>query len=183
MSGNVYGGVLITNMDYVKEVHGPQGFRTYIKKMQELGYKGPRKAKEFKVSQTYPANYAFIGFKAYHEVFGNEAFELMCREIAKRKGIVGWFISWAGTPAAVVKKAKSYWPNFYDFGRLEGRVLEPGKAVLDGYEVSPFPLFCRVLTHYYVGVLEYVKAAGIEVKHTLCVHAGGDHCRWELKWD
>ena len=172
---------MTARFDYIKETHGPKGVAELFSKMRDRGYLGPTRPNDFKIAQFYPVDCILILFDSYIEMYGDDAFDLMAREVAKRKGVVGWFVSWAGTPEAVIKRASKYWPNFYDFGKLDGKV-EGNVGTLIGHNVSPSPMFCRVLTNYYLGILEYIRAKGPATEHTKCVHKGDPHCEWKLTW-
>ena len=179
---NAYGGVFQARLTYVMEKHGQDGFDELIKKMNENDYSGPESISGFKTAQKYPMDYMVILVKSYTELFGEKALERMSRESAKKKGIVGFFVRWAANPQILVKKAGEYWPNFYDFGRLEGEVTGEETGVLRGYDLSPAPLFCKSLSWYFAGVFENIRVKSIDVKHTKCVHRGNDHCEWQLVW-
>lgn len=181
--GHAKGGVIITRLEHIEEKHGRDAVKKVIARMKEKGYEGPTKTQDFKMAQSYPIDFVLLLVESYLEIYGEDKLDDMSRDVAKRKGIVGWFFKWAGSPEIVLKKAGSYWPNFYDFGRLEGQANGDGKGVLRGYDVSPAPLFCESLTSYYKGVMEYVQAENARVVHTKCVHTGAKHCEWELQWE
>ncbi len=179
---HAYGGVFHARLTYVFEKHGQGGLDRLFKKMNEMDYGGPESIGEFKIAQKYPMEYMIILLESYVELFGEEDLARMSREAAKKRGIVGFFVRWAANPNTLVKKASEYWPNFYDFGRLTGEVLDEEKGVLRGYDISPAPIFCQSLSSYYKGIFENIRIKDIMVIHTKCQHRGDDHCEWKLDW-
>lgn len=180
--GHVHGGVLTARFDYIKEKHGKNGLAEVFQKMRDEGYFGPTHPDEFKIAHFYPFDYLMRLMKAYYDLYGEESFDSMSRGVAKRKGVVGWFINWDESPESVIKKAAGYWPNFFDFGKVEGKVTGNKEGVLRGYDISPHPLFCRSLGHYYEGIFDYINAKDVEIRSVKCVHKGDKHCEWSIKW-
>ncbi|MDG6220547.1 MAG: hypothetical protein QCI38_03765 [Candidatus Thermoplasmatota archaeon] len=181
--GRVRGGVLITRFEYIQDKHGSSALKVLKEDMRERGYLGYKNHYDFRMTDFYPVDHLLVLLDSYMELHGEEAFDTMSRDMAMRKGVVGWFVSWAGSPGIVLKKAGRYWPEFYDFGELEGKIINENEGVLIGKKVSPKPIFCRVLTHYYRGVLEYLRTKDFQLEHTLCQHQGDPHCEWHVTWD
>jgi len=179
---HVYGGVFQARLDYVKEHHGKDGLDRLFKTAKSHGYKGPVNIKEFKVAKPYQFDFLLILMKAYVETFGKSDFAKMSREAAKRKGIIGFFIKWAGSPDLLIKKAQEYWPNFYDFGRLEGEIINDNTGIVRGYDISPDPIFCGSLTDYFTGVFDNLNLKELNVKQVKCVHEDDKLCEWKISW-
>ncbi len=178
---NVYGGLFLARFPYVMEHFGSPGANKLLKEMINNGYEGPRTIKEINRSAKYPLKNLCVYNKAFVDLYGEKHFNKMIGDSTKRKGIVGVFVKWAGTPEMVIKKAPEYWKKFYDFGRLESRLKEDGKGIvrlLDGRVNSSF---CNSLTNYYKGI---GKVIGYElrVEQTTCVFKGSDYCEWEITW-
>ena len=181
-SGHVRGGAIVTRLGYIEEFHGKNAVKQIFQKMQEEGYAGPIKTDAFRIAESYPIAHFIRLLEAYMDTYGEEAFVKMAEAQPKRKGIVGWFMSWAGSPEAVLKRVDKYWSEFYDFGKLEGKTTGPGEGKIIGRGVSPAPVFCKNLTSYYVGVMEFIKTPETNVVHTKCVHNGDEHCEWLFNW-
>ena len=180
---HAYGGVFQARLQYAIEKHGKKGFENLINMMKEHGYAGPESIEEFKASQKYPLNYLVIMLESYGELFGEEDVYRMTREASKRKGIAGFFIKWAGSPELVIKKAPEYWPQFFDYGHMSGEVLDEKSGIIHGFNVSPDPRFCDVLSEYVRGVLDNIRTKAISIEHNKCVHKGDEHCEWYIKWE
>ncbi|GEM_PF-268229 len=176
------GGIFFSRISYVKEKYGMNGLQKLLSEMKKMGYNGPLDEKEIKIMKAYPMDYNIIFLKAYKNVFGEKSFKNMSREAAKRKGIVGTFLKWAGSPEMIIGRAGDYWSKFYLFGKLEGEMVGEKKAVVKGYDVSPDPIFCEHLTEYYKGVFENINIKDLNVEHVKCIHEGDDHCEWVLTW-
>lgn len=146
------------------------------------GYSGPMKRDDFKIAKPYPLEYLLIIMHSYIDLFGEKSFDRMAREAAKMRGIIGFLVKWAGSPDLLLSKAQEYWPKFYDFGRLEGEVLDKNKGLVRGYDVSPEPMFCRSLGNYFIGIFENLRYESINVNHVRCVHRGYEFCEWEMVW-
>lgn len=179
----VYGGVFIARFRYIEEKYGTDGLKSLIEEMKSMGYDGPSDPHNFKIGAKYPFEYLLILFRAIKIKYGENVLWVSSKAVAKKKGIVGFFIRWAGTPDTILKKASEYWPKFYTFGKLEGDVINEREAVIRGYDISPDPIFCEVLTHYFEGVLENLPLKNLNVEHTKCVHRGDEHCEWHFSWD
>ncbi|MFO7792263.1 MAG: hypothetical protein R6W73_04670 [Candidatus Saliniplasma sp.] len=179
---HVYGGVFKARFEYVKKMHGEYGFQDLIETMIDNGYSGPKDSEGFKTAQKYPLEYLLIFLETFYDTHSEREFNRMNREVAKKKGVVGFLLRWAGNPELAVNKAGKYWTKFFDFGRLEGEMMEDKKARINGYDVSPTPLFCKELNLYFVGALESTGADGISIEHSSCVHEGDDHCCWDITW-
>ncbi len=180
---HVYGGVFIARLDYIQEKYGSSGVEKILEKMKDMGYDGPRSIKDFQLGSKYPFEYLMMLFKAIESTYGKDVLLACSRAAAHKTGIVGFFVRWAGSPELILRKAGEYWGKFYDFGRLEGELLEDGHGIARGYYLSPDPLFCEVLTHYFRGIFDNIRVKNLEVKHTKCVHRGDDHCEWEFRWE
>ena len=178
---NVYGGVFLAQLPYIREHFGKSGANDLMKEMIKNGYKGPTTIREVNRSVKYPIVYLCIYNKAFIDLFGEEHFEKMARNSAKKKGIVGVFVRWAGTPRVVIKKSPEYWQKFCDFGRLEPKLKEEDRGVLRLLNGRVNSLFCKYLTNYFMGVGEAINYE-VAVRHTKCVFEGSDCCEWEISW-
>ena len=165
---NAYGGVFQARFAYVREKHGKKGVDDLLKKMKSRGYTGPMDPKEYKTSGKYPIEYLSMMLRAYKELHGEKAFQRMTRESAQRKGIVGFVIRWAMTPEAILMKSAEYYPNFFDFGTVEGEITGENSGRLIGKDVSLAKFFCQVMTQYLIGVFEGLRLKEFDIKHTEC---------------
>lgn len=181
-SRNVYGGVYHAIFDYVQERHGVEGVNILFKKAKEHGFTSPVQKKDYKIGKKYPFDDHLIYLKSYMELYGEADFDRMSKETANKKGIVGFFIKWKGTPELLIRKAEEYWPNFHDFGKLEGIIDNDNMGYVRGYDISLDPIFCRTLTHYFKGIMENLRLKEIMVQKTRCVHSGDKYCEWEIHW-
>ncbi|NPA74628.1 MAG: hypothetical protein GXO25_00930 [Euryarchaeota archaeon] len=179
---NAYGGVFVARLKYIQEKYGTDGVRRVFAEMKKEGYKGPMSISEFKLGIKYPFEDLMVLFRAIDKLYGRRVLNASSRASAKKTDVVGFFLKWAGSPELIIKKAGEYWGKFYDFGRLEGEADE-NKGVVRGYDISPDPLFCEVLTYYYYGIFDNLRLKNVHVKHTKCVHRGDEHCEWTFSWE
>ena len=176
------GGILLSRISYVKEEYGKEGMERLWKRMKEIGYSGPTDEKDIKIAKMYPMSYNILFLKAYRELFGEKAFVRLARAAPKKKGFVGMFLKWAGTPGMLAKKAGYYWKEMYNFGELKGEITGKNSVSIKGVDVSPDPVFCDFLTEYFIGVMENTKVKNIECEHVRCIHRGDKKCEWVLTW-
>ena len=176
------GGIYFSRIDFVRKKHGIDGMTRILEKMKSSGYNGPMDEKSIKIAKWYPMDYNISFLKTYKELYGEKNLMRMAREAPKKKGFVGLFLKWAGTPEMLIKKSGEYWSSLYNFGRLEGIVTGEGEAVIKGYDVSPDPIFCEFLTGYFIGVIEQTGVSNITSEHTICSYKGGEHEEWILRW-
>jgi hypothetical protein len=181
---NVYGGTFKARLKIVKSKHGEDGLDNLFQKMIDKGYMGPTKAEDFKIREKYPIKHFIIFLESYEELYGWKSLEEMSIKAPRKKGIVGWFVRWAGTPELLIKKASEYWPNFYDFGRIEGVLVNDKKGILTGHGIcKTSPLFCKILTPYFQGVFENLNLTNPKCVHTKCEYRGDDVGEWVLTWE
>jgi hypothetical protein len=178
---HVYGGVFHGRLHYIKKHFGTTGLNDLFKDMVKNGYDGPRSIKEIKLSEKYPVRYICLYNRSFVNLFGEEHLSKMARDSARRTGILGYALKWAGTPELLFRKAPEYWLKFYDFGRLESEIVGDGKGVIKLTDCRVDPTFCETMTHYFTGVGEAIGSE-FEVEHTRCVFTGSEHCEWNVRW-
>ncbi len=182
MDKHVYGGVLKARFDAIKRRKGKFGVETIIEEVKKRGYYYPEVPKKIKTKTKYPIEYLLAILQVYENAYGRKHFRLMCRVAAKKEGIFGFFVRWAFSPHDLIEKACDYWPQFYDFGRLEGEKLSKSSARMVGYDISVDPLFCRSHGYFCEGVFQTLNLE-LDIEHTKCVHANDDpYCEWILNW-
>ncbi len=181
-SKHVYGGQMVAVFKPIGKKHGVDGLSMVFDRMKSKGYYGPDTPDEFKLRDKYPFSYYLYLLEGYHEIYDESNFERVLKESARTVGIIGFFAKWLTKPDLAVAKAGEYWPQFFDFGRLEGVITGDNKALVKGYDVSDSPLFCRSITYYFEGVFQTWNVNFITVEHTLCACEGHDHCEWKLEW-
>ncbi len=177
------GGIYITRVEYVKEKYGTEGLKSLLGKMKEYGFEGKLDEKSIKIAEWYPQKYNILFLKAFKELFGMNAFKRLAKESPKATvDIVGLLLKWPSNPEELVKMANDYWHVFYNFGRLDGKMIHGGKAEIHGYEISEDPIFCEFLTYYFKGLVELIVKSPVKIEHTKCVHRGADHEVWVIEW-
>ncbi len=182
-SMKVAGGVFHARVAEIKRRYGEEGLRKIYDYMKQRGYKGTGDFEKLKIKEPVPLEHLLLFLHGIEDVYGIKELRENSRSAVKRRGIVGIFVKWAGTPELLIRKASEMWPEFYSFGRLEGEVIEEGHGVLRGYNLSPEPFFCeQVLTEYFYGIMENLKLRDLHITHTKCVHRGDNFCEWELRW-
>ena len=178
---NVYGGIFLGRFPYILEHFGNSGANELLKEMIKNGYGGPRMLREINRSAKYRLKDLCIFNKTFIDLFGEDDFYSMMKDSAKRRGIVGVFIKWAGTPKLAIQKGPEYWSKFYDFGIMESKIVEDGCGIIWLKDSRVNSLFCASITHYFRGVGEAIGYK-LKVEHTKCVFKGDNICEWELIW-
>ena len=179
----VYGGALQARLRAIQGKQGTSGLRKCIKLMRKAGYSGPKTIEGIKAKKKYPLTDFLILIYTYRDLYGKRALDELSREAPKKKGIVGMFLKWAGTPKLVIRKAGDYWPQFYTFGELNGSVITDTKGLLIGSGVCADELMCQSLSKYFEGVLENAKVKKIKCEHTKCELRGDKIGKWVLTWE
>ena len=178
MDRNVYGGVLYARVSTLKHKFGKDGLREILNEMKKIDYSGPTEIAEIKPKQRYPVEYLQQMNQAILNIYGEEKFQQIARDTAKRKGIVGVFVKWAASLEMIMTRAPEYWSEFYDFGTMKTERIDGGyKLILHDAYVDP--LFCKYLTNYYGGILVSANIRG-EIAHTKCEGRGDSYCEWQV---
>ena len=182
-SMKVAGGVFHARIAEIKRRYGEEGVEKIYEYMRKKGYRGPGNFENLKIKEPVPLRDFLLFLHGIADIYGIDELKENSRSAAKRKGVVGMFIKWAATPELLLRKASEFWSEFYNFGKLEGKVIEEGRGIIRGYNISPEPFFCEiVLTEYFKGVLENLKLEKINVTHTKCIHKGDKYCEWLITW-
>ena len=178
MDRNVYGGALYARALTLNHKFGKDGLHQILSEMRKTGYAGPIEIAEIKPKQRYPVEYLQQMNLAILNEYGEEKFQQIARDAAKRRGIVGVFVKWATSLEMIMKRAPEYWSEFYDFGTMKTEHTDEGyKLILHDAYVDP--LFCKYLTNYYWGILVSAKIKG-EIVHNKCQGRGDGHCEWQI---
>jgi predicted hydrocarbon binding protein len=178
----VYGGALQARLKVVLERHGKDGLKKMIKDMKKAGYSAPKEIDSIKAKGKYPLTDFLILLYTYRDIYGRRALDEMSRQAPKKKGIVGAFLKWAGTPKLLIRKAGEYWPQFYTFGELNGSVITDTKGLLIGNGICSDELMCDSLSEYFRGVLENAKVKNVKCEHSKCELKGEKIGKWVLTW-
>jgi len=179
----LYGGVLQARLKIVRDRHGSDGLKRMIKEMRKAGYSGPRDIDGIQPKKKYPLTDFLILLYTYRDLHGRKALDEMSRKAPKKKGIVGKFLKWAGTPKMLIRKAEDYWPQFYAFGELNGSLITDNKGLLIGTGVCTDELMCESLSEYFKGVLENAKVKNVKCEHQKCELKGEKIGKWILTWE
>ena len=177
------GGIYFTRIKYVKEKYGTSGMSRLYERMKRYGYNGPASEEEIKIADWYPQKYDLIFLKAVKEEFGERALKNMGRTVPKiNAGIPSTFLKWDPTPEELIKNSGKYWSMFYNFGKLEGKIIQRGEGIIRGYGISEDPIFCELLTNYFQGLVEWTGAKDVKVEHIKCAHRGDGVEEWIIRW-
>ena len=178
MDRNVYGGALYARALTLNHKFGKDGLHQILSEMRKTGYTGPVEIADIKPKQRYPVEYLQQMNLAILNEYGEEKFQQIARDAAKRRGIVGVFVKWAASLEMIMERAPEYWSEFYDFGTMKTERTDEGyKLILHDAYVDP--LFCKYLTNYYWGILVSAKIKG-EIVHNKCQGRGDGHCEWQI---
>jgi len=168
--------------EYARERHGSDGLLIILHKMMERGYGGPKSSQDFKAARKYSLSHLELFLETYLATYGDADFDRMNREVAKKRGVVGFLVKWAKTPESLLMAAGEYWPNFCDYGKLEGKVENRHSGVLIGTDICPKPIFCRAFTSYFMGIMDNLRMKSVAVEHTKCSHKGASCDEWTISW-
>ncbi len=178
----VYGRALLGRLHYVENVMGRSGLDEIFKKMIENGYRGPSHKSDIDEDKKYPFDYHLILLKSFKELYGGREFLRMSKHAPFMKGVVDWYVRFFKKPDALIQKVGEYWPRFYDFGDIQGHMLNGNRGSLVGKGIClSTPLFCSSLTGYFVGVCKVINL-NAECKHTKCELKGDEISEWRLRW-
>lgn len=84
------------------------------------------------------------------------------------------------SPKRILKRAKTLWSTYADFGDVEVVQVEKGYAKLRIYGFDTHPHFCRTLEGLFEGLVERTGADTVEVREVS--HDGVDGCVFEGRW-
>ena len=176
------GGVLLTRIAYVTEKYGLEGVDKIRSELTKQGYHMPEFQK-IKLAEWYPQEYNIAFLKVFRNMYGERAFIRLSKSAPfESEGFAKHFVRWPENPSELFTNADMLWHLFYDFGRLEGRIIGERDGEIYGYEVSDDPTFCEFLTHYFESLLENIAKSKVTVKHSECVYNGNDREKWEFKF-
>ena len=178
----VFGRTLIGRLSYLENTKGRRGLDAIFKRMIEKGYKGPSHMGDIGEDKKYPLDYHLLLLESFEELYGKREFENMSRHAPMAKGVINWYVKFFKKPDVLIGKVDEYWSRFYDFGQIQGKVLDPKSGILTGKDVCvSTPLFCRSLTGYFVGVCNVIDLHA-SCKHTRCEMNGDNISEWKLYW-
>ncbi len=175
------GGILLTRVAYMKEKYGLDGVEKIRTRLIKMGYQLPN-VDEVKLAEWYPQEYNVAFLKVFRELYGERAFIRLSKNIPfENEGFVKHFVKWPKNPEELFTNADKLWSLFYNFGRLEGKIISEREGIVYGYDVSDDPIFCEFLTHYFEGLVGSIAKTNVTVKHTECVFRGNEREKWEIK--
>ncbi len=178
----VYGRALLGKLHHVKNTRGRKGLDDIFKKMIEEGYRGPSHMGEIEQNKAYPFEYHLLLLDSFYNLYGKSEFDRMSKKAPMMKSVVGWYIKFFKKPGVMMEKVGDYWGKFFDFGELEGRLVNKNQGSLTGRGIcTDTHLFCRSLTGYFVGVCNLIELNTV-CKHTSCELEGKKSSEWKLHW-
>ncbi len=186
------GGILITRVAFIKEKYGLESGIKIHKELIKMGYKVPDLSKKdpskwnlnkIKLAEWYPNEYNIAGLKIFKKLYGEKAFIRMSKNVPfENEGFIKHFVKWPDNPDALFSYADKLWHLFYDFGRLEAKLIDKRDGEILGYDISDDPIFCEFLTYYFEGLIEHIVNSKVNITHTECTFRGSNREKWEVKW-
>jgi hypothetical protein len=111
-----------------------------------------------------------------------------CRDVgdyAAQQDITGMFKMLLSvlTPETLLKRSSIFWVKYSDTGALAPVPCESNRYAI---RLTGFPgideAHCYLLLGWMTRLGLISKARTIDMKHTVCVHHGGQYCQWEGTW-
>jgi len=180
---HVFAGVLVGRVNAIKDVIGADGYTDMYPRLVERGYTAPQDIDSVPLTKKFPITDFIAICSLFEEEHGADAFARLTRRAARKKGVVGFFLSWRGTPDFLCRKIPEIYSKYYDFGELEGEMEGEKAMIIRGKGMHTIPLLCRSYSHYYEGILKNIKVEGALAEHVKCEGEGDDHCEWRVTWE
>ncbi len=180
---SVYGSTLLMRLEYIENTEGPDEVKRILRAMKDEGYTGPKKMSQISASKKYPLKDLIALLHTYKAYHGQENLREMSYQIAAKSGFAGLMLQFFGKPEKIIQDTEDHWREFYCFGKLEGGVSAPQKAVLIGTDICCDELFDQALAYNFEGILRNMKVKDTLCEHYKCELRGDKHGEWILTWD
>ena len=187
IKGEVAGGPLKTDMEFVLTKMGKEGLARLEKELNDLGF--PTKYKEINNVDFYPAGLRVLSLLAIKKVFGfdDEEIKEMGFIATKKSLIIKLFVRYfLSTERVFYKEAPRIWQKHWTKGTLVPIELNEKEkyAVLRLEDFELHPIYCSVyLRGYFSGILQMlIKTPKITCQETKCSFKGDQYHEYLLKW-
>jgi len=183
--GNVRGGIIQAELDFIQKKEGEEGLEAVKKRMAELGY--PIDIKKIRVGNWYPEALSVSIILVTRDLFNwreKDIFDLgyyIPTSSFISKILMKYFLSLK----RFLDEVPRYWQKHFDFGQLEFHEFSEEKQYIilreKGYKFHP--LMCVYHQGYYRRVAEFViKSPQITIEETKCMFRGAPYHEYVIRW-
>jgi len=186
IKGEVAGGPLKTDMEFVLTKMGKEGLARLEKELNDLGF--PTKYKEINNVDFYPAGLRVLSLLAIKKVFGfdDEEIKEMGFIATKKSFFVRLLIRYYVSPEKVFfEKAPQLWQKQVTEGKLVPVEFnkEKKQAIVRLENINLHPVYCCYVQGYISGMLKMLIATNsITCQETKCSFKGDQYHEYLLKW-
>jgi len=183
--GNVRGGVLQADIDFIQKKEGKEGVRLVEEAMVDLGYRF--NFKKIELGEWYPEAMSVLTILVARDLFDwseKDIFDMGYSAPTSSfisKILMRYFLSLK----RFIEEVPTYWRKHFDFGELEPHDFSEEKKyiVLREKDYKFHPLMCVYHTGYYLRVAQFaIKSSDITIEETKCVFKGDPYHEYVIKW-
>ncbi len=185
MPGNVRGGVILANLEFIRQKAGQSEMGKIQEKLKGLGI--AFNLKELKPMEFYPEALSVLTVLLVKEILNlddNGVFEMGKAGIKLSlfiKILTKYFVS----PRQCFEESPGYWQKHFDFGELEPIELnEGGKYAIiriKGYKYHP--IMCFYHRGCFLQVAELILGrSGASIEETKCAHKKDPYHEYIIRW-
>jgi len=186
IKGNVRGGIIQADADFIRKRKGEEGLRAIEKKMAELGY--PLNFDKIKFGEWHPESLSVLVILVAKDLFNwdrRDIFE-MGNSVPKHSFLFKIIMRYFLSLRKIFGETPNYWKQHFDFGELEPHELNEEKKYMilreKGYKFHP--LMCLYHAGYYLRIAQFaIRSEKITIKETKCVFRGDPYHEYVIKWE
>lgn len=182
----IKGPVFLSLINYLKEKKGQRGVDQIFDLLKE------------EAPDVYMAPNEFTTKDMYREAIFLKLLELVDRELgagdlsecyrfgyydSHHLGVMGYFVSFLGTPTKILQKAPKSWKYYHKKGELVVPKLEPGLGIIELHGYLKSEVMCAEILGYLTGAAEQTKGKNVKVEETQCVCKGDSVCQFKVTWE
>ncbi|MBD3208451.1 MAG: hypothetical protein GF370_03280 [Candidatus Nealsonbacteria bacterium] len=184
LPGQIRGGIIKADGDFILKKKGRQGLRRLEERMKELDQ--PLRFSQIQMTKFYPVGLKAVVLLSIKDVFGfeKEDFIELGRFASKSLSILRFFMRYLLSLERVAKEISQIWDKNYSVG--ECAVTEFNKK--EGYmkiRISDFklhPAWCHVHLGYLPATLQIIAQKKVACQELKCVHQGDECHEFLLSW-
>ncbi len=185
MPGNVRGGVILANLEFIRQKAGQSEMGRVQERLKEMGI--AFNLKELKPMEFYPEALSVLTVLLVKEILNlddNGVFEMGKAGIKLSlfiKTLTKYFISLR----QCFEESPRYWQKHFDFGELEPIELNEERKYaiirIKGYKYHP--IMCLYHRGYFLQIAELVLGrSGASIEETKCVHKKDPYHEYIIRW-
>jgi len=184
--GNVKGGVILADIDYIKIKGGEKAVEQLKKRMKELGIE--LTLEEIKPMEMYPEAISVIIVLLAKEILGlnKEGIFEMGRSAVKLSFFLKILTKYFISPKRCFEESPRYWAKHFDFGEVEPvefNEIEKYTVIrVKGYKFHP--IMCQYHKGYFSEIARLALGGDKEVsiEETKCVFRNDPYHEYVISW-